>query len=242
MSLASEGDIIKGLIIPVALYLIKKIIDWAGKIFGPPQPKRKYQFDKIPADKKVEFLSQIDALKEKVSTPHTLVQMKLLYEQLGIYLPVWHCHQLVSFMAYENISSLDVRLRGFLKNTTIGNYPKKGFSVNNKVVRRSYSISILFGLFSVAIFVYAGWDSISSFWESKEIGLFLLFLIIYASAIIAVVGYIISQTEDIYLGSKFGYIFEAWLSNNPPDNDAIKDTSVTTSSEDQGPQGKNQGS
>lgn len=77
------------------------------------------------------------------------------------------------------------------------------------------------------------------FWKSKEIGLFLLFLIVYASAIIAVLGYIISQTEDIYLGSKFGYLFEAWLSNNPPDNDAIQNTSVTTSSEDQGPQREN---
>lgn len=163
MSSISGIDIVTGLLIPVVLYLIKKVIDWTGKVVGNPRPKRKYQFDKIPADKKVEIFSKIDALKEKTTTPHVLVQMKLLYEQLGMYLPVWHCHQLVSCMAAENISSLDVRLRGFLKNTIIGHYPEKGFSVNTKVVRRSYVIITLFGVFAVAMFIYAGWDAISSF-------------------------------------------------------------------------------
>ncbi|WP_042968262.1 hypothetical protein [Escherichia coli] len=233
MSSISGIDIVTGLLIPVVLYLIKKVIDWAEKIVGNPRPKRKYQFDKIPADKKVEIFSKIDALKEKTTTPHVLVQMKLLYEQLGMYLPVWHCHQLVSCMAAKNISSLDVRLRGFLKNTIIGHYPEKGFSVNTKVVRRSYVITTLFGVFAVAMFIYAGWDAISSFWRSKETGLFILFLLIYASAIITVIGYIISQIEDIYLGSKFGHLFETWLRNQPPCNDVNPDTSAATPTEEQ---------
>ncbi|BAO36766.1 TPA: hypothetical protein K8N54_004610 [Serratia marcescens] len=233
MSSISGIDIVTGLLIPVALYLIKKLIDWTGKIVGNPRPKRKYQFDRIPADKKVEIFSKIDALKEKTTTPHVLIQMKLLYEQLGMYLPVWHCHQLISCMATENVSSLDVRLRGFLKNTIIGHYPEKGFSVNTKVVRRSYVISALFGIFAVATFIYAGWDTVSTFWKSKETGLFILFLLIYASAIITVIGYIISQIEDIYLASKFGHLFETWLRNNPPCNNVTPDTSAATPTEEQ---------
>ena len=69
-------------------------------------------------------------------------------------------------MAIENISSLDVRLRGFLKNTIIGHYPEKGFCVNTKVVRRSYGISTLFGIFAVATFIYAVWDAVSTFWKT----------------------------------------------------------------------------
>ncbi|EBX6584243.1 hypothetical protein DS165_12065 [Salmonella enterica subsp. enterica serovar Newport] len=233
MSSISGIDIVTGLLIPVVLYLIKKVIDWTGIVVGNPRPKRKHQFDKIPADKKVEIFSKIDALKEKTTTPHVLVQMKLLYEQLGMYLPVWHCHQLVSCMAAENISSLDVRLRGFLKNTIIGHYPEKGFSVNTKVVRRFYVISILFGISAVATSIYAGWDTVSTFWKSKEKGFFILFLLIYASAIITVIGYIISQIEDIYLGSKFGHLFETWLRNHPPCNDMNPDTSAATPTEEQ---------
>lgn len=136
-------------------------------------------------------------------------------------------------MAIENISSLDVRLRGFLKNTIIGHYPEKGFSVNTKVVRRSYGISTLVGIFAVATFIYAVWDAVSTFWKNKETGLFILFLLIYASAIITVIGYIISQIEDIYLGSKFGHLFETWLRNHPPYNDVNPDTSVATPTEEQ---------
>jgi len=55
MSSISGIDIVTGLLIPVVLYLIKKVIDWTGKVVGNPRPKRKYQFDKIPADKKVEI-------------------------------------------------------------------------------------------------------------------------------------------------------------------------------------------
>lgn len=234
MSSVYEINIVTGLLIPIAIYLIKKTIDWTEKSFSNPRPKRKYQFDKIPTDKKVEILAKIDALKEKALTPNVLVQTKLLYEQLGIYLPVWHCHQLVSFIASENISSLDVRLRGFLKNAIIGLYLEKRFSVNAEAVRRSYIISIIFGIFATATFAYAGWDAISAFWKSKETGLFVLFLLIYASAIITVIIYVISQIEDIYLGSKFGRLFETWLRNNPPCNDTTSDTSAATPSGEQG--------
>lgn len=55
MSSISGIDIVTGLLIPVVLYLIKKVIDWTGKVVGNSRPKRKYQFDKIPADKKVEI-------------------------------------------------------------------------------------------------------------------------------------------------------------------------------------------
>ncbi|EAA6710951.1 hypothetical protein JWT41_003595 [Salmonella enterica subsp. enterica serovar Arechavaleta] len=240
MSSISEINIVTGLLIPVALYLIKKVIDWAGKVFGSPKPKRKHQFDKIPADKKVEIFAKIDELKGKALTPYALVQIKLLHEQLGIYLPVWHCHQLISFITSENISSLDVRLRGFLKNTIIGIYPEKGFSVNAKAVRRTCIIDISFGVIAVATFVYAGWDAISTFWQSKETGFFILFLLIYASAIFTVIGYVISQIEDIYLGSKFGHLFETWLRNNPPCNNETPDTSVATPTEEQGASEGNQ--
>ncbi|EDL3607916.1 hypothetical protein CRW57_22915, partial [Salmonella enterica subsp. enterica serovar Newport] len=66
-----------------------------------------------------------------------------------------------------------------------------------------------------------------------EKGLFILFLLIYASAIITVIGYIISQIEDIYLGSRFGHLFETWLNNNPPCSDVSPNTSATMPTEEQ---------
>ena len=36
MSSISGIDIVTGLLIPVVLYLIKKVIDWTGKVVGNP--------------------------------------------------------------------------------------------------------------------------------------------------------------------------------------------------------------
>lgn len=214
MSSVSNSDIITGIMIPVVLYLVKKIIDWVGSLLGAPRLKRKYRFDKVSVDKKVEVLAKIEVLKEKPLTPHVLVQIKLLYEQVGIYLPVWHSQQLIYFMAAEDISSLDVRLRGFLRNTFLGRYTTNSFSLNDKSVRWSYAVNGLLGVFAVIAFVYSGWDTIHTFRVNGEAGLFILFFSIHAFAIIAVAAYVINQLEDIFLGAKFGRLFESWLSNN----------------------------
>lgn len=214
MSSVSNIDIITGLLIPIVLYIVKKLIDWIGSLLGAPRLKRKYRFDKISVDEKVKVLANIEALKEKPSIPHVLVQIKLRYEQIGIYLPVWHSEQLISFIAAENISSLDVRLRSFLKNTFLGRYSTHGFSLNDKSVKWLYAVNGLFGLFAVVAFVYSGWDITHTFWGRRDAGLFVLFFSIHALAIIAVAAYVINQIEDIFLGAKFGRLFESWISNN----------------------------
>ncbi|ATA21319.1 hypothetical protein EDC48_108145 [Gibbsiella quercinecans] len=225
MSEGTNIEIVKGILIPLALYLVKKGIDWVGKILGNQRAERKYRFDKISSDKKVDVLSKIDGLKEKPLTPHIIVQIKLLYEQIGIYLPVWHCHQLISCMASENISSLDIRLGCFLKNTIIGKYSDDDFSVDDKEVSKSYGVVILFGVVSLLVFIYAGVTTVYSLWKQQEIGLFMGFLLAYFLLVFIVFIKLVSQVEDIWQAVRFGRLFDDWLHRS------IQSDNIDTSNE-----------
>lgn len=214
MQLITNVDIITGVMIPVALYLIKKIIDWIGNMLGNLKSKMIYRFNEIPVDIKVSILAKIDALKEKPLTAHVVIQMKFLYERLGIYLPVWHCHQLISYMADKNTSSIDVRLRGFLKNPVVSLCSENGYKVNIKSAHWLCAIYGLIGIFAIAVFIYSGWDAICSFWDKGNAVLFILFSLAYASAIIFVASTVLDQIEDILQGIKFGRLFETWINTH----------------------------
>ncbi|HDP0319006.1 TPA: hypothetical protein P5S08_004209 [Salmonella enterica subsp. enterica serovar Concord] len=212
--------VITGLLAPVIVLLLKKFLEGYGKYLLAPRPPRKNRFDKVPTDTKVKVLAKIntllksDKLREHPSSSNRMVQIKFLYEQTGIYMPVWHCHQLIAFMAAENISSLDVRLSGFLNNTFIGRFPVKGFSVNDRLVTRFYMVVVLYGLFSAALFAGVGWLTISPFREHQQPVLFIFFTLLYFLAFLSVVGYLIGQFTDIRQGVKFCQMFEEWLRHN----------------------------
>lgn len=212
-------DMVKLVLAPAAVYVLKLIIDWAVGKISSPRLTKKHQFDKVPAEKRVEILGKIDELvtsdkqKNKSSVSNLTVQIKFLYEQIGIDLPVWHCHQLISFIADNNISSLDIRLRAFLKNTFLGQFTDKGFSLNTKKMRMSYIINGLFLTVSLCVFIYAWWTSVHPFMKRETAFFFISFTCVYAICIITLTIYIFSQIEETWNGSKFSRLFESWLRN-----------------------------
>lgn len=215
-----NGDIVKALLFPIFIYLAKKIIDWFMNIHMSPKPARRARFERVPIHSKEEFLGKVneliasDDIKDKRRIDNINLQMKFLYEQMGIYMPLWHAHQLISCMAGKDISSLDVRLRGFLNNTLIGIYRHNGFSINDKAIRMTYAIHILFGLVSISAFIYAGMDSARAFLADGAKGLFLLFSFVYFCLILGVISFVINQIEETRQGVKFARLFKTWINDH----------------------------
>lgn len=147
MGAINEIDIAKLVLLPAVLYVAKKIIDWAGKVISSPPAKRKIRFEKVPLETKIEVLNKIaeianaDIPDTKLSRTHQTVQMKFLYEQIGITLPVWHAHQLIAFIADKNIGSYDVRLMSFLKNPSFYRCEENHFSVDAKKIKNFHIVS-----------------------------------------------------------------------------------------------------
>lgn len=142
MGAINEIDIAKLVLLPAILYVAKKIIDWAGKVMSSPPAKRKIRFEKVPIETKIEVLNKIAEIASaeipdtKLSRTHQTVQMKFLYEQIGITLPVWHAHQLIAFIADKNIGSYDVRLMSFLKNPSLYRCEENHFSVDAEKIKK----------------------------------------------------------------------------------------------------------
>ncbi|STR48970.1 Uncharacterised protein [Klebsiella oxytoca] len=166
MGAINEIDIAKLVLLPAVLYVAKKMIDWAGKVMSSPQTKRKIRFEKVPIETKIEVLNKIaeianaDIPDTKLSRTHQTVQIKFLYEQIGITLPVWHAHQLIAFIADKNIGSYDVRLISFLKNPSLYRCEENHFSVDAKKIKTFHLVSGGFWLFSIVIFACAWWTTI----------------------------------------------------------------------------------
>lgn len=211
MNPVNEIDIAKLVLLPAVLYVAKKIIDWAGKMMSSPPAKRKIRFEKVPIETKIEVLNKIAEIPDtKLSRTHQTVQMKFLYEQIGITLPVWHAHQLIAFIADKNIGSYDVRLMSFLKNPSLYRCEENHFSVDAKRIKNFYLVSGVFWLFSIVIFAYAWWTTIQSLLASGGVNSVIAFSLFYFISAIVVTGYFISQVEETWQSARFARLFERW--------------------------------
>ncbi len=197
MNPVNEIDIAKLVLLPAVLYVAKKIIDWAGKMMSSPPAKRKIRFEKVPIETKIEVLNKIAEIPDtKLSRTHQTVQMKFLYEQIGITLPVWHAHQLIAFIADKNIGSYDVRLMSFLKNPSLYRCEENHFSVDAKKIKNFHIVSGVFWLFSIVIFACAWWTTIQSLLASGGVNSAIAFSLFYFISAIVVTGFILSQVGE----------------------------------------------
>ncbi|MDL4448459.1 hypothetical protein [Klebsiella michiganensis] len=216
MGAINEIDIAKLVLLPAILYVAKKIIDWAGKVMSSPPAKRKIRFEKVPIETKIEVLNKIAEIANaeipdtKLSRTHQTVQMKFLYEQIGITLPVWHAHQLIAFIADKNIGSYDVRLMSFLKNPSFYRCEENHFSVDAKKIKNFHIVSGGFWLISIVIFACAWWTTIQSLLASGGVNSAIAFSLFYFISAIVVTGFILSQVGETWQSARFARLFERW--------------------------------
>ncbi|MGJ3448939.1 hypothetical protein [Enterobacter sp. PTB] len=225
-----NSDILNIIVLPIILYLLKKIIDGIPKIIIGSQQTKQQRFNKIPIDQKVKIIEEIDILKGKALTPHTLIQMRFLYEQMGVYLPVWHSHKLISFLASEEIGSLDVRLNVFLKRTFITRCATGCFSINKKSFWLTLLIYFSFGSCSAAAFIYYGYFILHYFLQNEKNTLFNVFFCGDFISVCVIVAYVTSQIGELWQGMRFGRRFEDWLQDEHADIPAERAITTAASS------------
>lgn len=204
-------NIARNLVFPVISVILIPFIRGCWQHYGYTRPVRKYRFDKVSAGKKAALLADIDTLTKAPVTQNSLVRMKLCYEQLGIYLPVWHSHQLICCLSDNSISSMDVRLRYFLKYPVVGKYPDNAFSVDDKKVRQLYLTVVSFGVFALGALAFAGWTTTSPFLKENQQGLFLIFSLIYLIIMSWMGGFVLNVVMETRLAVQFGRLFDSWL-------------------------------
>jgi hypothetical protein len=122
---------------------------------------------------------------------------EILYEQIGITLPVWHAHQLIAFIADKNIGSYDVRLMSFLKNPSLYRCEENHFSVDAKKIKNFHIVSGVFWLFSIVIFACAWWTTIQSLLASGGVNSVIAFSLFYFISAIVVTGFILSRWRNL---------------------------------------------
>ncbi|EFH7301139.1 type VI secretion protein, partial [Escherichia coli] len=197
-------DIVKNLVLPLLSIIIIPLVKWFVQHYGYAPNIRKYRFEKIPVSEKESLLARIDKLTKEPATKNTLVRIKLCYEQMGIYLPVWHCNQLIRYMSDQNICSMDVRLHYFLKYPVLGMFSDNDFSINFKRVYRSQLAIFIFGVLSSGILIISGWSTIAPFSQGYQTVLYHLFFLIYLVIISLIIILACNTLMEIRLAVQFG--------------------------------------
>lgn len=217
MDFISSYDLAKLILPPIVIYLLKKLIDLFIRIITTSQATQKYHFSKITLDRKVETLNKINELVaaekmvQQASPSHITVQIKLLYEQIGINMPVTISHQLIAYLACNNINSYDIRLTCFLKNPFMMKYTDNSIQINKEKLNRSYYAYTFLWFFYTVSFFCAWWISVKPFMMNEAALYFVIFSFIYFIAELTITIYMIFQIEETWLGSKFAMSFEEWI-------------------------------
>ncbi|EHT5186191.1 TPA: type VI secretion protein [Escherichia coli] len=204
-------DIVKNLVLPFLSIIIIPLVKWFVQHYGYAPNIRKYRFEKIPVSEKESLLARIDKLTKESATGNTLVKIKLCYEQMGIYLPVWHCNQLIRYMSDQNICSMDVRLYYFLKYPVLGMFSDNDFSINSGRVYGAQLAIFIFGILSSVILIISGWSTMAPFSQGHQTVLYHLFFLIYLVIIFLTIILACNTLMEIKLAVQFGRLFEAWL-------------------------------
>ncbi|WP_193161821.1 hypothetical protein [Enterobacter ludwigii] len=207
-------DLVKSVVLPVVASVFKPLAGYIMKlIFGPHINKRR-RFNKISFEQKVSAIEKIDELNDKLPTSHTLFQLKLLYEQIGVNLPVWVSHKLIAFLVIENIRTQDDQLNGFLNNTSIAKYSTDGCILNKRVIWGAIIIYLLFAVCAIAALVYYGNIFVLYFLSNKKNTLsYILFLVIICIIYIVAVC-VVSEIAKLFKGVIFVRRFDVWLRQN----------------------------
>ncbi|MGC6031629.1 hypothetical protein [Enterobacter kobei] len=229
-------DLFKPVVSAVAPMVITSLLNnlvgrMTNVIFGS-QSTKKRRFNKIPEDQKIDVIERISELKEKKPTPHIYFQIKLLYEKIGIYLPVWHSHKLIAFLVSEGIRMQDERLSAFLKRPLIARYSNKGCLLDKKAYWITISIYLFFAACSILALIHYG-NTITLYFLSKDKNTLSFILFSGSYVIIYIVcAYVVRQIAELWKGMIFCRLFDAWLRQDMQEDHAQISTVQTLTTSD----------
>ncbi|HEJ7973009.1 TPA: hypothetical protein SMI30_001690 [Serratia marcescens] len=212
---------IKELSLQLLPLLISGVAWWFLRWLKGYDSRRRCQFDSVSDVKRLSVLSRIQKLRDAPQSGMTLLQIKALYESIGIRLPVWVAHQLVDYLGRGPVALNDLALNSFLRRTSLTaskNEDNKVFALDvNQLCKQRFFVLIFFVVSALAI-AYGVYTSVLPLGASEatasNIFLFSLFFFAYLFLALFVVAWSINEWGSLQHAKAFWLKWQPHLYQN----------------------------
>lgn len=208
-----DDNYIKEISLLLLPMLISAVAWWFSRWLKRYDARRNGRFDRVSDVKRLSVLSRIQALRDRPQDGMTLLQIKALYESIGIRLPVWVAHQLVDYLGRAPVALSDLALNCFLRRTSLTAIRDEVFTLDDRRLCHQH-LSVLFFLIASALaIVYGFFITVPPLGESAATASntfwFLFFFFAYLIMALFVVAWTINEWESLRRAKAF------WLSWQP---------------------------
>ncbi|MGP2734853.1 hypothetical protein [Serratia bockelmannii] len=170
--------------------------------------RRRCQFDRVSDVKRLSVLSRIQKLRDGPQSGMTLLQIKALYESIGIRLPVWVAHQLVGYLGRGPVALNDLALNSFLRCTPLTSSRNGVFTLDARKLLRQYVLRFVFLIISASAIAYGFYISVQPPLEKSETNtlLSLFFFIAYLILAFFVVIWTTNEWKSLWRAKVSGLV------------------------------------
>ncbi|AQT65268.1 hypothetical protein I5O28_04265 [Serratia marcescens] len=183
--------------------------------------RRRCQFDRVSDVKRLSVLSRIQKLRDAPQSGMTLLQIKALYESIGIRLPVWVAHQLMDYLGRAPVTLSDLALNCFLRRTSLTaskDEENKVFALDvNQLCKQRFFVLIFFFVSALAI-AYGVYTSVLPLGVSEatasNLFLFSFFFFAYLFLALFVVAWSINEWGSLQHAKAFWLKWQPHLCQN----------------------------
>lgn len=178
--------------------------------------RRRCQFDRVSDVKRLSVLSRIQKLRDGPQSGMTLLQIKALYESIGIRLPVWVAHQLVGYLGRGPVALNDLALNSFLRCTPLTSSRNGVFTLDARKLLRQYVLRFVFLIISASAIAYGFYISVQPPLEKSETNtlLSLFFFIAYLILAFFVVIWTTNEWKSLWRAKVFWLGWKLHLCQN----------------------------
>ncbi|EIG9090377.1 hypothetical protein HP437_19495 [Serratia marcescens] len=202
---------IKELSLQLLPLLISGVAWWFLRWLKGYDSRRRCQFDRVSDVKRLSVLSRIQKLRDAPQSGMTLLQIKALYESIGIRLPVWVAHQLVDYLGRGSVALNDLVLNSFLRYTSLTSSINGVFTLDARKLLRQYVSRLGFLIISASAIAYGFYISVRPPLEKSETNtlLSLFFFVAYLILAFFVVIWTTNEWKNLWRAKVF------WLGWKP---------------------------
>lgn len=200
-----DSSYVKDIIIPTLTLLVSIALPtgkwWFSRRLKGRDNRRSRQFDVVSNVKRLSVLSHIQTLRDKPQDGMVLLQIKALYESIGICLPVWVAHQLMDYLGRASLPLNSLSLNCFLRRVSLTSVKSGVFSLDANRLRHQRIGSVVFLIVSALAISYGFYVTVLPLGESEatasNTSWFLFFFVTYVAMVIFVVVWSIDEWNSL---------------------------------------------
>lgn len=151
---------IKELSLQLLPLLIYGVAWWFLRWLKGLDSRRSCQFDRASDVKRLSVLSRIQAQRDQAQDGMAQLQLKMLYESIGIRLPVWVAHQLADYLGRGPAALNDLALNCFLRRTSLTSSKNGVFTLDACKLWRQHVSLFVFLIISASAIAYGLYISV----------------------------------------------------------------------------------